>query len=170
MSFLRMDELDLTGKRVMIREDFNVPLDAGRVTSDARLAGRAYQPFKWHWMVAQPLSCCPTSDGLLKVNTVMNFHWRRWLNTCPAYWIGRCVCSKTGWPGLIFSPVKLFCAKTCVSMPVRKATMMHWPGPWHALCDIFVMDAFGTAHRAQASTEGVIRFAPVGLCRAITQP
>ena len=37
MSFLRMDELDLTGKRVMIREDFNVPLDAGRVTSDARI-------------------------------------------------------------------------------------------------------------------------------------
>ena len=37
MSFLRMDELDLAGKRVMIREDFNVPLDAGRVTSDTRL-------------------------------------------------------------------------------------------------------------------------------------
>jgi phosphoglycerate kinase len=37
MSFLRMDELNLTGKRVMIREDFNVPLDAGEVTSDARL-------------------------------------------------------------------------------------------------------------------------------------
>ena len=37
MSFLRMDEVDLTGKRVMIREDFNVPLDAGQVTSDARL-------------------------------------------------------------------------------------------------------------------------------------
>ncbi|MBT8074000.1 MAG: phosphoglycerate kinase, partial [Xanthomonadales bacterium] len=37
MSFLRMDELDLNGKRVMIREDFNVPLEAGRVTSDARL-------------------------------------------------------------------------------------------------------------------------------------
>ena len=37
MSFLRMDELDLAGKRVMIREDFNVPIEAGRVTSDARL-------------------------------------------------------------------------------------------------------------------------------------
>ena len=37
MSFLRMDELDLAGKRVMIREDFNVPLEAGRVTSDARV-------------------------------------------------------------------------------------------------------------------------------------
>ena len=37
MSFLRMDELDLNGKRVMIREDFNVPIDAGKVTSDARI-------------------------------------------------------------------------------------------------------------------------------------
>ena len=37
MSFLRMDELELKGKRVMIREDFNVPLESGRVTSDARL-------------------------------------------------------------------------------------------------------------------------------------
>ena len=47
MSFLRMDELDLNGKRVMIREDFNVPLEAGRVTSDARLqAARAARPAK----------------------------------------------------------------------------------------------------------------------------
>jgi phosphoglycerate kinase len=45
--------------------------------------------------------------------------------------------------------------------PVKKATMKRSPAPMRTLCDVFVMDAFGTAHRAQASTHGVARFAPV---------
>jgi len=160
MSFLRMDELDLKGKRVLIREDFNVPLEAGRVTSDARL--RAALPtinmaldrgaaviLLSH--LGRPVegeyngefSLAPVADhlsGLLKRPVRLQTDWLNGVNVQA----GEVV--------------------LCDNVRFNKGEKANDEGlakSMASLCDIFVMDAFGTAHRAQASTEGVIRFAPV---------
>jgi len=160
MSFLRMDELDLTGKRVMIREDFNVPLEAGRVTSDARLRaalptinmaldrGAAVillshlgRPVEGEYN--DEFSLAPVADhlsGLLKRPVRLQTDWLNGVNVQA----GEVV--------------------LCDNVRFNKGEKANDEGlakRMASLCDIFVMDAFGTAHRAQASTEGVIRFAPV---------
>ncbi len=159
MSFLRMDELDLTGKRLMIREDFNVPLDAGRVTSDARL--RAALPTIQMAMdggaavillshLGRPVegqysgefSLAPVAEhlsGLLDRSVRLQ---RNWLD------------------GIDIQPGEIMLCENVRFNSGEKANDENLARNMASLCDIFVMDAFGTAHRAQASTEGVIRFAP----------
>jgi phosphoglycerate kinase len=159
MSFLRMDELNLTGKRVMIREDFNVPLDAGKVTSDARL--RAALPTIQLALdrgaavillshLGRPVegqyddksSLAPVAShlsGLLNQPVRIQIDW---LN------------------GVEVQPGEVVLCENVRFNAGEKANDETLARSMAALCDIFVMDAFGTAHRAQASTEGVIRFAP----------
>jgi phosphoglycerate kinase len=159
MSFLRMDELDLAGKRVMIREDFNVPVEAGRVTSDVRLQaalptirlaldggaavillshlgrpveGRYEEKFSMA-PVAQHLS------GLLGVPVRLQ---KSWLD------------------GFDIEPGEVVLCENVRFNVGEKGNDEGLARRMAALCDVFVMDAFGTAHRAQASTEGVVRFAP----------
>ncbi len=160
MSFLRMDELDLKGKRVMIREDFNVPLDAGRVTSDARLRaalptirmaldrGAAVillshlgRPVEGQY--DEQFSLKPVAEhlsGLLDHPVTLQ---KDWLNGFDIQAGEIVLCENVRFnPGEKSNDAKL--AKTMAG-----------------LCDVFVMDAFGTSHRAHASTEGVIHHAPV---------
>jgi phosphoglycerate kinase len=159
MSFLRMDELDLTGKRVMIREDFNVPLDAGRVTSDARLRaalptvqmalarGAAVillshlgRPVEGQY--SDEFSLAPVAEhlsGLLDHPVRLQ---KDWLN------------------GIDIQPGEVVLCENVRFNTGEKSNDEGLASAMAALCDIFVMDAFGTAHRAQASTEGVIRSAP----------
>jgi phosphoglycerate kinase len=159
MSFLRMDELDLTGKRLMIREDFNVPLDAGRVTSDARIraalptikmaldGGAAVillshlgRPVEGQY--SDKFSLAPVAEhlsGLLNQPVKLQKDW-----------LG----------GVDIQPGEIVLCENVRFNVGEKANDEALARSMAALCDIFVMDAFGTAHRAQASTEGVIRFAP----------
>jgi phosphoglycerate kinase len=159
MSFLRMDELNLTGKRVMIREDFNVPLDAGKVTSDARLRaalptiqlaldrGAAVillshlgRPVEGQY--DDEFSLAPVAghlSGLLNLPVRIQ---KDWLD------------------GVEVEPGEVVLCENVRFNAGEKANDEALARSMAALCDIFVMDAFGTAHRAQASTEGVIRFAP----------
>jgi phosphoglycerate kinase len=157
---LRMTELDLRGKRVLIREDLNVPVADGKVTSDARI--RAALPTLRHAMQAgarvmvmshlgRPTegeydpaqSLAPVAErltGLLgtKVRLV-----RDWLD------------------GVELAPGELV---LCENVRFNKGEKKDDEGlsrRMAALCDVFVMDAFGTAHRAEASTHGVARFAPI---------
>jgi len=160
MSFLRMDELDLNGKRVMIREDFNVPLDAGRVTSDARLRaalptirmaldrGAAVillshlgRPVEGQY--DEQFSLAPVAEhlsGLLEHPVALQ---KDWLN------------------GVDIEPGQIVLCENVRFNPGEKANDESLAKTMAGLCDVFVMDAFGTSHRAQASTEGVIRLAPV---------
>lgn len=160
MSFLRMDELELNGKRVMIREDFNVPIDEGRVTSDARL--RAAVPTVKLALdrgaavillshLGRPVegepddrfSMAPVAEylsGLLGQPVRFQKEWLSGFDVKPGEVV---VCEN----------VRFNVGEKGNDEALAKAMA--------ALCDVFVMDAFGTSHRAQASTEGVIRFAPV---------
>jgi len=160
MSFLRMDELGLKGKRVMIREDFNVPLEAGRVTSDARLRaalptirmaldrGAAVillshlgRPVEGHY--DEQFSLKPVAEhlsGLLDHPVALQ---KDWLN------------------GFDIQPGEVVLCENVRFNPGEKANDERLATTMAGLCDVFVMDAFGTSHRAQASTEGVIRYAPV---------
>ena len=159
MSFLRMDELDLAGKRVMIREDFNVPVEAGRVTSDVRiqaalptirlaLDGGAAVILLSHLgrpkegQYEEQFSMAPVAEhlsGLLGVPVRLQKDW-----------LG----------GFEVTPGEVVLCENVRFNAGEKANDEQLARSMAALCDVFVMDAFGTAHRAQASTEGVARFAP----------
>jgi phosphoglycerate kinase len=160
MSFLRMDELDLTGKRVLIREDFNVPIDSGRVTSDARL--RAALPtialalergaaviLLSH--LGRPKEGQPNDEfSLAPVATQLSS-----LLDCPVR------LQKDWLNGVDIQAGEVVLCENVRFNKGEKANDEGLSKAMAALCDVFVMDAFGTAHRAQASTEGVIQFAPV---------
>jgi phosphoglycerate kinase len=159
MSFLRMDELDLTGKRVMIREDFNVPLDAGRVTSDARL--RAALP-----TIQMALDGGAALILLSHLGRPVEGEYDEKFSMAPVAehlsgLLGRPVRLQKNWlDGFDIRPGEVVLCENVRFNPGEKANNEALAKTMASLCDVFVMDAFGTAHRAQASTEGVIRFAP----------
>ncbi len=159
MSFLRLDELDLTGKRVMIREDFNVPLDAGRVTSDARL--RAALP-----TMQMALDGGAALILLSHLGRPVEGQYNEAFSMAPVAehlsgLLGKPVRLQKNWlDGFDIEPGEVVLCENVRFNPGEKANDEALAKAMASLCDIFVMDAFGTAHRAQASTEGVIRFAP----------
>jgi phosphoglycerate kinase len=155
---LRMTDLDLSGKRVLIREDLNVPMKDGQITSDARLraalptlqaalaAGAAVtvmshlgRPVEGEFR--EEYSLKPIADylaGVLDSTVDFSDDWSR----APA-------------PGCltVMENVRFNAGEKANDETLSRR--------YADSCDIFVMDAFGTAHRAQASTHGVARFAPV---------
>lgn len=164
MNFLKMQDLDLTDKRVMIREDFNVPLDNGKITSDVRL------------QAALPTLKMALEKG---ASIILTSH------------LGRPKEGKYD-PQFSLEPVRDYLSKA-LDMPItleknylessglienlkageivlcenvrfnvgEKSNDENLAQRMAALCDVFVHDAFGTAHRAQASTHGVARYAKV---------
>jgi phosphoglycerate kinase len=160
MSVIKMTDLDLAGKRVLIREDMNVPLKDGKVSNDARI--RASLPTIEHAMKAgarvmlvshlgrptegEPdpkYSMAPVADYLSGI-------------------LGKPVRLITDW----LEGVELEAGEVALLENVRfiKGEKKNDDGlakKMAALCDVYVMDAFGTAHRAQASTHGVAKYAPV---------
>ena len=161
MSVIKMIDLDLAGKRVLIREDLNVPLKNGKVADDTRI--RASLPTIRYAMEAgarvmlmshigrptegeynQEFSLAPVaahlSDLLGKTVTVV----KDYLDKTPELSDGDVV---------IMENVRFNVGEKKNDDALAKQ--------YAALCDIYVMDAFGTAHRAQASTHGVAKYAPV---------
>jgi len=159
MSFLRMGELDLTGKRVMIREDFNVPLDDGRVTSDARL--RAALP-----TIQMAMDGGAALILLSHLGRPVEGQYSDKFSLAPVAQhlsglLNRPVRLQKNWlEGIDVQPGEVVLCENVRFNVGEKANDETLARAMASLCDIFVMDAFGTAHRAQASTEGVIRFAP----------
>lgn len=159
MSFLRMDELDLTGKRVMIREDFNVPLDAGRVTSDARL--RAALP-----TIQMALDGGAALILLSHLGRPVEGQYNDEFSMAPVAehlsgLLGKPVRLQKDWlDGFDIEPGEVVLCENVRFNAGEKSNNEALARKMAVLCDVFVMDAFGTAHRAQASTEGVIRYAP----------
>ncbi|MEZ5542200.1 MAG: phosphoglycerate kinase [Pseudomonadota bacterium] len=160
MSFIKLTDLALAGKRVLIRADLNVPVKDGKVTSDARIT--ASMPTIEHCMKAgakvmvmshrgRPVegqvdeenSMQPIADDMSAklgkpVRLVKNY-----LDTAPQVANGEVV---------LFENVRFNAGEKKDDETLAKQ--------YAALCDVFVMDAFGTAHRAQASTHGAGKFAP----------
>ena len=160
MSFLHMEELNLAGNRVLIREDLNVPIESGRVTSDKRI--RAAIPtirmareqgaaviVMSH--LGRPEEGKPSAEFSLAP-----------VADCLSQHLGQEVRLVADWlDGVMVDPGEIVLCENVRFNAGEKANDDDLAQRMAGLCDIFVMDAFGTAHRAQASTEGVARFAPV---------
>ncbi|PWV71807.1 phosphoglycerate kinase [Halomonas sp. A11-A] len=161
MNVRKMTDLDLSGKRVLIREDLNVPIKHGKVTSDARL--RAALP-----------TIQAARDAGAKV--MLMSHLGRPTEGEPAEEFSLApVAEHLG--ELLGHPVTLISDYLGAALDLADGEVVLLENvrfnsgekkddetlaqQYAALCDIFVMDAFGTAHRAQASTHGVARFAPL---------
>jgi len=163
MNVLKMTDLDLAGKRVLIREDLNVPVKDGKVTSDARI--RASLPTIEHalsagakvivmshlgrpkeglsWQEQEEFSLAPVAEHLSALLDKPVRLERDWLN------------------GVEVADGEVVVVENVRFNSGEKANDDELSKQMAELCDIYVMDAFGTAHRAQASTHGVGKFAPI---------
>nr|CCB84947.1 phosphoglycerate kinase [Candidatus Steffania adelgidicola str. Klausen-Leopoldsdorf] len=160
MAIIKMNEVDLAGKRVLIRSDFNVPVKDGKVTSDARI-----------------LASLPTIENALKegARVMVTSHLGRPIEGKYniEFSLQPVVCylkDKLGFSVRLVKDyldgVDLVEGEVVVLENVRfnkgeKKNDKVLAKKYAALCDVFVMDAFGTAHRAQASTHGVSEFASI---------
>lgn len=160
MAILRMSDLDLSGQRVLIREDLNVPIADGKVTSEQRIVAalptiRAALEQGAAVMVTSHLGR-PTEGEFNPEYSLAP------VAQCLAGLLGRPVPLQRDWvEGVQIAPGELVLLENC-RMNVGEGTDdPALAKKYAALCDVFVMDAFGTAHRAQASTHGVIREARV---------
>ncbi|WP_320822448.1 phosphoglycerate kinase [Reinekea sp.] len=160
MSVIKMSDLDLAGKRVLIRQDLNVPLDeAGNVTSDNRITA-SLPTIKT--ALAQGAKVIIMSH--LGRPTEGLYEEQYSLAPVAAYMgklLGRSIPLIKDWVEGVESDQDLIILE---NVRFNKGEGKNEDGlarKMAALCDVYVMDAFGTAHRAQASTHGVAKFAPV---------
>ena len=160
MPILRMTDLDLHGKRVLIREDLNVPVKDGAVASEQRILaaiptlrfaldqGAAVlvmshlgRPTEGQWSAADSLA--PVAKRLSELLRRDVLLWRDWID------------------GVVIAPGEIVLLENCRMNIGEDKDDPALAKKYAELCDVFVMDAFGTAHRAQASTHGVIRAAKI---------
>jgi phosphoglycerate kinase len=161
MRFKRMADLDLRGKRVFIRADLNVPQDeAGDVTDDSRI--RAAVP-GIRLALDQGAAVMVTShlgrpkEGELKPEDSLAPVARR-----LGELLGREVPLKRDWVGgVAVAPGEMVLLENCRTNKGEKNNDEALAKKIAALCDVYVNDAFGTAHRAEATTQGAARFAKV---------
>jgi phosphoglycerate kinase len=155
-----MARLDLAGKRVMIREDLNVPVSGGVVTSDARI--RAALP-----SIQLALDKGARVMLLSHLGRPEEGKFDPSLSLAPvatrlSELLGRSVPLARDWlDGVKVEPGAVVLCENVRFNKGEKKDDETLARRMAALCDVFVMDAFGTAHRAEASTHGVVRFAPV---------
>ena len=158
MSLLRMTALDLAGKRVLIRQDLNVPVAEGKVTSDQRIV--ASLPTLQRALDQGAAVMVMSHLGRPKEGV-----WSETDSLAPVAarlgeLLGRDVPLVKDWvDGIDVQPGQLVLLENCRMNVGEGKDDEALSKKYAALCDVFVMDAFGTAHRAQASTHGVIRFA-----------
>jgi len=161
MSVLKMTDLDLAGRRILIREDLNVPVSEGKVTSDKRI--RAALPTMEHAMRAGGRVMVMSHLGRPKEGEYSEEFSLRPVAEHLSELLGREVRLIKDY---LESPPEVGEGELVLLENVRfnageKKNDEALARKYATLCDIFVMDAFGTAHRAQASTYGVAQFAPV---------
>ncbi|MDY6455983.1 phosphoglycerate kinase [Acinetobacter faecalis] len=160
MNFQRMTDLDLAGKRVLIREDLNVPVKNGVITSDARLRaalptikaavakGAAVMVYSH---LGRPVEGEPKAEqSLAPVAAYLTEALGQEVKLFTDYL-----------DGVEVEAGQVVLLENCRFNVGEKKNNPELAQKYAALCDVFVMDAFGTAHRAEASTEGVARFAKV---------
>ena len=161
MAILKMADLDLKGKRVLIRADLNVPLKDGKVASDKRIMATlptiklalekgakvmviSHLGRPEEGVYAEEFSLKPVADYIATKLPGVNVRLEKdYLN------------------GVDVKEGELVVLENCRFNKGEKKNAEDLSKKYAALCDVFVMDAFGTAHRAQATTYGVAQFAPV---------
>jgi len=160
MSVIKMADLDLKGKRVLIREDLNVPVQNGRVGSDARIVA-ALPTIKLALEKGAAAMVCshlgrPTEGEFSEENSLRPV--AEYLSKA----LGRNVpLVKDYLGGVNVQPGDVVLFENVRFNKGEKKNADELAQKYAALCDVFVMDAFGTAHRAEGSTHGVARFAKV---------
>jgi len=155
-----MADLALRGQRVLIREDLNVPVKNGKITSVARLT--AALPTLRAALDAGARVMVMSHLGRPKEGKVDPAQSLAPVATKLGEMLGREVPLATGWlDGVTLKDGELVLCENVRFEVGEEADDPNLARRMAALCDVFVMDAFGTAHRAQASTNGVARFAPV---------
>ena len=159
-SVLRMIDLDLAGKRVLIREDLNVPVHDGQVTSDARI--RAALPTLRTALERGARVMVMSHLGRPKEGEFDPALSLEPVAARLSELLGRKVPLVRDWlDGVEVAPGEAVLLENVRFNKGEKKDAEDLARRMAALCDIYVMDAFGTAHRAEASTHGVVRFAPV---------
>ena len=160
MSVLKMADLDLQGKRVLIREDLNVPVKDGKITSDARIVA-SLPTIKLALEKGASVMVC----SHLGRPTEGEFSAENSLAPVAAYLtqaLGRDVALVKDYvDGYNIEAGQVVLFENVRFNAGEKKNKDDLAQKYAALCDVFVMDAFGTAHRAEASTHGVAKFAPV---------
>src|SRR3954462_12729607 len=160
MKFRRMSDVDLRGKRVFIRADLNVPIEDGHITDDTRI--RASVPG-----IKQALE----KGAAVMVTSHLGRPTEGTLNPEDSLapvagpvgeLLGMQVPVKANWvDGVDVKPGQVVMLENCRVNKGEKKDDEGLARKIAALCDVYVNDAFGTAHRAEATTHGVARFAPV---------
>lgn len=161
MNVIKMTDLDLNGKRVLIRADLNVPVADGKVSSDARITAsmatieyalKAGAKVMVTSHLGRPEEGVFSEENSLKpvVDVIISK-------------LGKPVRLVKDWidGGFEVAAGELVVLENCRFNTGEKKSTDELSQKYAKLCDIFVMDAFGTAHRAEASTHGVAKFAPV---------
>ena len=154
-----MNDLDLSGQRVLIREDLNVPIRDGAITNDARL--RAAAP-----TLRAALDQGAAVMVMSHLGRPVEGEWQEDASLEPiarrlSELLDCTVSLATEWRQAAPLPGELVLLENVRFNRGEAADAAELAADYAALCDIFVMDAFGTAHRAQASTHGVAHAAPV---------
>jgi phosphoglycerate kinase len=164
MTFKRLTDFDLAGKRVFIRADLNVPVKDGKVTSDARITAsmptiefclKAGAKVMVTSHLGRPEEGVFTEENSLKpVADVMTAQLGKL--------VGKPVRVVRDWVdgGFEVAAGEVVLLENCRFNKGEKKNVEATAKKYAALCDLFVMDAFGTAHRAEASTYGVAQYAP----------
>lgn len=160
MAITRMSDLDLSGKRVLIREDLNVPMKDGVITSQQRI--QAALPTLRQALEAGAAVMVMSHLGRPTEGQSGDADSLAPVAACLGELLGREVRLVRDYlDGVEVAPGELVLLENCRMNVGEKADDEALARRYAALCDVFVMDAFGTAHRAQASTHGVIRHAPL---------
>lgn len=161
MSVIKMTDLDLKGKRVLIRADLNVPVKDGKVTSDARIS--ASMATINHALKAGARVMVTSHLGRPEEGVYSEENSLKPVADTISSKLGKPVRLIKDWVdgGFEVAPGELVLLENCRFNKGEKKSLEETAKKYAALCDVFVMDAFGTAHRAEASTHGVAKYAPV---------
>ncbi|MBC2729646.1 phosphoglycerate kinase [Thiobacillus sp.] len=161
MAFIRVTDLDLAGKRVFIRADMNVPVKDGKVTSDARIT--ASMRTIEHCLKAGAKVMVTSHLGRPTEGEFKEEDSLKPVVDVIAQKLGKNVRLIREWTegGFDVADGELVVLENCRVNKGEKKNVDETAKKYAALCDVFVMDAFGTAHRAEASTHGIAKFAPV---------
>jgi len=161
MSVIKLTDLDLKGKRVLIRSDLNVPVKDGKVTSDARIT--ASLPTFNHCLKAGAKVMVMSHLGRPTEGEYSEENSLKPVADELSKKLGKPVRLIKDWVdgGFDVAAGELVLLENVRFNKGEKKNVEETARKYAKLCDVFVMDAFGTAHRAQGSTYGVAQFAPV---------
>ncbi len=161
MSVIKLVDLDLKGKRVFIRADLNVPVKEGKVTSDARITAS----------MATINHCLKQGAKVMVTSHLGRPEEGEWSEENSLKPVAENIAARLGqsvrlirdWVSGDFDVAEgeLVVLENCRINIGEKKNLEETARKYASLCDVFVMDAFGTAHRAQASTHGIAKYAPV---------